>query len=187
MLCLRDGNRDGYRKVCADMLRRFAKADDPGSVHWLTRTCVLAPDAVADAAQVVQRAEKAVAKEPKNLRYLNTLGAALYRAGRFEDAVKRLTEASASRPNEQEMTMPSTWYFLALTHHRLGHADEARRWLDKADQATEEALTPPAGPSEKSGNTTGPVPPPWNRGLALQLLRREAEEQIRGPRAKPSK
>lgn len=40
--------------------------------------------------------------------------------------------------------MLNTWFFLAMAHHRLGHADLARRWLEKAIQGTEEALKSPA-------------------------------------------
>jgi serine/threonine protein kinase/Flp pilus assembly protein TadD len=180
MLYLRHANHDGYRNICADMLQRFRKADDPTSVHLLAWTCVLAPEAVADTAQPVQLAEKAVANEPKNLQYLCTLGAALYRAGRFEEAVKRLTAASALQANERQTAMAYTWFFLAMAHHRLGHADEARRWLDKATQATEEALKPPAEPPEKPVDAPIPILPAWNRKLTLHLLRREVAELIEG-------
>jgi hypothetical protein len=72
--------------------------------------------------------------------YRDTLGAALYRAGRFDDAAKQLIKASALPPSQQT-AMAYTWFFLSVTHHRLGHTDEARRWLEKGIQATEEALT----------------------------------------------
>ena len=59
---------------------------------------------------------------------LNTLGAALYRAGRFEESIRRLEESIAGRNGESQ---PQDWVFLALAHHRLGHGAEARRWLDR--------------------------------------------------------
>jgi hypothetical protein len=34
---------------------------------------------------------------------------------------------------------PSMWFFLALTHHRLGHTDEARRQLEQATKWIQEA------------------------------------------------
>ena len=71
-----------------------------------------------------------------------------------------------------------TWFYLAMAHHRLGHADLARRWLDKAVQGTEEALKSPAEPLGKSGNPSGVIPPNWSRRLTLALLRREAEQLI---------
>jgi len=59
---------------------------------------------------------------------LNTLGSALFRAGRFEDAVRRLEEGIEARKGAEE---PLTLPFLAMAHHRLKHRDEARSWLDR--------------------------------------------------------
>jgi hypothetical protein len=39
--------------------------------------------------------------------------------------------------------MLGTWFFLAMAHYRLGHAEEARRWLEKASRATDDVLKPP--------------------------------------------
>ena len=90
-------------------------------------------------------------------------------------------------PNERQSATAYTWFFLAMTHHRLGRTDEARHWLEKGIQATEEAMQPPAGSPEKSRNTTATIPLSWNRKLTLQLLRREAEQMIQGPGTKPEK
>jgi tetratricopeptide (TPR) repeat protein len=187
LLCLREENRDGYRRACADMLQRFGKADDPSSAFWLAWTCALSPDAGAEPAQLVSLAEKALAVSPKEHIDVNLLGAVLYRAGRLDDALKRLTEASTLDPGRYRSNMLYTWFFLALAHHRLGHADEARRWLDKGIQGMEEALKPPTEAAEKTSTTPGTIPPNWNRKLTLQLLRREAEEQIQGPGTKAGK
>jgi serine/threonine protein kinase/WD40 repeat protein/tetratricopeptide (TPR) repeat protein len=180
MLHLRDRDLDGYRKICSDMLQRFGT----GAV-W---TCTLTPNSGADPAWIVSLAEKALAKGPKdhwnvdqNHWDVNLLGAALYRAGRFEDAVKRLTEASESSAGPYRTNMICTWFFLAMADHRLGHAEEARRWLDKALHGTEEALKSPAEFPGKSGNPDGVIGPNWNRRLTLRLLRREAEQLIQGP------
>jgi hypothetical protein len=83
--------------------------------------------------------------------------------------------------------MLSTWFYLAMAHHRLGHADEARRWLDQAVQGTDEALKSPAEPPAKSGKPDGVIPPNWDRRLTLGLLRREAEQWIQAPGTKPEK
>jgi hypothetical protein len=60
-------------------------------------------------------------------------------------------------------------YFLAMAHHRLGHAEQARHWLDKASRQ---------GERPKPAKTSG-APFPWNRRLTLQLLRREAEQLLK--------
>jgi tetratricopeptide (TPR) repeat protein len=181
LLRLRAGDRDGYRKDGARLLERFGKTEDPVTAMLVAWTCVLAPEAVTDPARVVQVAEKAVAKDPNKRVYLNTLGAALYRAGRFDEAAKRLSEASAAKL-DADYTPVYLWLFLAMTHHRLGHGDEARRWLDKAvqaiDEAAKEPAKPEAGPSGKANETQAGTRLTWNRRLTLQLLRREAEELL---------
>jgi tetratricopeptide (TPR) repeat protein len=180
MLYLRDGNQGGYREICSDMLQRF----DEGAV-W---TCTLSPNSGTDSARIVSLAEKAIATSSKGQGYVNQdhwhvnqLGAALYRARRFAEAVKRLTEATELSAHPYRSNMLHTWFFLAMAHHRLGHADLARRWLEKAIQGTEEALKSPAETQGKPANSDGAIPPNWHRRLTLRLLRREAEQLIQGP------
>jgi WD40 repeat protein/tetratricopeptide (TPR) repeat protein len=172
MLHLRDGNRDGYRQICSDMLRRF----DEGAA-W---TCTLTPNSESDPTRIVSLAEKALAESSRDHWHVTQFGAALYRAARFEEAVKRLAEATELSCHPYRTNMLYTWFFLAMAHHRLGHADEARRWLDKAVQGTEKALKSPAEPLANSGTRDGVIPPDWHRGLTLQLLRHEAEQLIQG-------
>src|SRR5262249_26010959 len=89
---------------------------------------------------------------------LNTLGAALYRAGRYEAAIGRMEDAIQARDG---VGAPGDWAFLALAHHRLGHRTEARRWLDRLREHQ-----PSAGPAKF-----------WNE-LEIRLLRSEAEAVI---------
>ncbi|HEV3260898.1 MAG TPA: hypothetical protein VG013_28865, partial [Gemmataceae bacterium] len=67
------------------------------------------------------------------------------------------------------------WLVLAMAHHRLGHADEARRWLDKADQwikkATEEL------PRGDAGMFVGMHVHDW---LACLVLYQEAKAVLEG-------
>src|SRR5262249_17971358 len=103
--------------------------------------------------------------------YPTTLGPALYRAGRFAEAIQRLNEVNAAW--DQAATKPImhspayTWFFLAMAHQRVGHAGEARHWLDKGLKGMEEETRSQALP--------------WNRRLTLQLLRREAEALLKKP------
>src|SRR5437016_4712423 len=66
------------------------------------------------------------------------------------------------------------WLFLAMAHARLGHAAEARQWLEEAAAWMEEPLQ--RKPWEN--------PLPWDQRLILQRLRREAEALVhsKGPR-----
>jgi WD40 repeat protein len=120
------GDSAGVRRHCEDLLAKFGNWTDP----WF---CVLAPDSVADYEAPVRLAEATVASIPQKggrekSDALKTLGAALYRAGRFEEAIRRLNESIQARGDGGA---PTAFAFLALAHHHLGHHDEAKRWLDK--------------------------------------------------------
>jgi serine/threonine protein kinase/tetratricopeptide (TPR) repeat protein len=164
----------GYRDVCASILERFGKAEDPDTEYWAVWACVLAPDGVAQSELLVALAGKSLAKAPANYDYLTTLGAAFYRAGRYEEAAKRLDEAiTVYKPEARfRQTVAYSWFFLAMAHQRLGQADEARKWLDKAVQWMDQAG------QEKEQDAASKTPMPWNRRLSLQLLRNEAETLI---------
>jgi Flp pilus assembly protein TadD len=102
---------------------------------------------------------RAVAKaNPKLPVAHHTLGAVLHRAAKHEEAVTELSEAVKLHP---EGGLPVTYLFLAMAHHRLGQADEAKQYLDRAVKA-----------SEKN------QPVVWMNRLEWQLLRREAEQLI---------
>ena len=168
--CLNAGDVTGYRGACGAMLDRLGQTDKPDVAHWLAWAAVLAPQAVDETNRPVALAEAAVASDRNNDRFSNTLGAALYRAGRFDEAVAKLNEVhaaweqAATKPNEYSPAY--SWFFLALAHQRLGHAEEARRWLDKATAWAEQEI-------KREGVA-------WNRRLTLELLRREAESLVSG-------
>ncbi|HJT33051.1 MAG TPA: tetratricopeptide repeat protein [Pirellulales bacterium] len=183
---LRCGTSDpeGYRNDCTAMLERFGKSEDRATANLLVWTCVLAPEAVSNPALAAQVAEKAMTNDPNNQSCLNMLGATLYRAGRFDEAAKRLSEANTATPDPFTSSV-YTWLFLAMTHHRLGHADEARQWLDKAvqaiDTAGQEVVQRDKEPSGKPHEIKAASPLSWNRALTFQLLRREAQDLIMKP------
>lgn len=72
-------------------------------------------------------AEKAVAREPGNASYWNTLGVARYRNGdwsKAREALERSIELSGKGD-------PYDWFFLAMACQRFGETDRARAWRDK--------------------------------------------------------
>jgi len=52
----------------------------------------------------------------------------VYRAGRFEDAIRRLEGAVQFLGGD---ALPVDWAYQAMVHHRLEHRDEACRWLSR--------------------------------------------------------
>jgi tetratricopeptide (TPR) repeat protein/tRNA A-37 threonylcarbamoyl transferase component Bud32 len=160
-LRLQRGDEYGYRRVCGVLMRRFGSTRDAQAAGEAAWTCVLRVDVGVDPAQVVHLAEKAHAVRPQEASYLTTLGAALYRAGRAEEAVKRLNEAVTA--HGQGGTV-ADWAFLALAHRKLGHSDEAKKWRDRSIEGINRSQV-------ENGRETGPVF--WNREVDYQILRRE--------------
>jgi hypothetical protein len=90
---------------------------------------VAAPETLRDPQAALPLAEKAVRLTPGNTLYVNTLGVAYYRAGRYREAVEVL------RPNlekQVDRALAYDLYYLAMAHHRLGETARARDYFDWA-------------------------------------------------------
>ena len=126
-----------YRQTCATLVEKSLPNNPQGNqAHHIAWACVLLPDAGVDPAQVVRIAEAAVATNAKDPDYLIALGAALYRAGRHEEAAKTLADAEAAYQHEQTTPTPGIYVnttitychlFLAMTHQRLDHHERPKR------------------------------------------------------------
>ncbi|HEV3003120.1 MAG TPA: tetratricopeptide repeat protein [Pirellulales bacterium] len=157
------GDVAGYRRACAEVLEqvmppagsadwlRNLSGDDATRIAW---TCVLAPGGVDDLPLIGTLAEKGAATKPHDFESLRTLGAVLVRRGEEAKAVGILT--AAAKLNDEGIT---AWLLLALAHHGLGEADEARTWFVRAERAIQER----------------PVRLPWDETAKLTVLKREVE------------
>jgi serine/threonine protein kinase/tetratricopeptide (TPR) repeat protein len=167
------GKTDLYRSTAKAMLAHIALSQSGSEqVSWI---CALGPDAVADLPKAVAWGEGAQKQFPKSPWRHYALGMVLYRSGRFEESLQHLTEAirlSPPEPREQgwECSPAEVWYFLAMAHYRLGHAEEARKWLDKADRWTDKAFA-----EDESG---AGYRYHWYRRLPLKLFRAEAAQLL---------
>ena len=97
---------------------------------------------------------------------LNTLGAALYRAGRFEEAVRQLDRSVEAHGAGGT---PFDALFLAMAHHRLGRVEQARDWLRRGTAAARAAKRQ-ANPRDDGSS--------WISRLELEILGREAASLI---------
>jgi Flp pilus assembly protein TadD len=172
LLRLREGDLAAYHAICDLAARRFGRAPDKYTLNYLARTCALAPGAVEDPEGPVRWASAAVAAGPRSTHLINTLGATLYRAGRFEEAARRLEEAVAAQGRDGTAL---DWIFLAMAHARSGRPETAREWLARAVATVER----PNGPGPPG--SSDPVPPPWQDELEFELLCREAKALVLAP------
>src|SRR5207237_4414283 len=127
-LLLLSGDRPGYVKACAHLVDRCGKDKGPRSYH-VARACTLAPDAVADMSLPGRLAQKEL-QGSREFWSLTEQGALAYRAGRFQEAVPLFEQSLRANPKPGAVVL--NWLWLALAHQRLGKAEEARRWLGKA-------------------------------------------------------
>ena len=162
---------DEYRRMCSELMKRFGATKDVLLANVIAWSCVLGPKALPDLTPCVGLARRAVDAEPGVSAFHNTLGAALYRNGDFANAVQHLKKSIELHENGGSA---EDWLFLAMSHHRLKHADEARRWLEKATQWIGEHMRG-GNPKEASHDE-----PPWGTRLGLTLLQKEAQRLLSG-------
>jgi WD40 repeat protein/tRNA A-37 threonylcarbamoyl transferase component Bud32/tetratricopeptide (TPR) repeat protein len=179
------GDRTGLRRARAEMLDRFGKTTDPAVADQIARAGALAASAEPDLDETVRLAELAAFGAPSpddrlvalraslyravpvasplhglmgspRPRHLVTLGAALYRAGRFAEAVHFIPAGIWEDAGEN---LVAGSMFMAMALHRSGNRDNARTWLE-----------PP--------RDRGPRPDDYWGELQVRLLRAEAEAMI---------
>lgn len=161
LLQLCTGREEEYRSTCARMIEQFSQTEDPWSAHWMAWTCGLAPDATQDKEAVLAASRTSYDAHPENVSFLNTLGAILYRQGKFERAIRQLNEASELADKAIKTSPAYTWFLLSMAHQQLGQTEEALEWFTKAKRLSEVELT-----SESVR---------WNRRLTLELFEKEAK------------
>ncbi|HZN64654.1 MAG TPA: protein kinase, partial [Tepidisphaeraceae bacterium] len=162
------GDEAGYRRSCLAALEQFEKTADPRFAGDLVFFCVLRPEAVPDAGRLLALAKVA---SPLYSDGLDLLGAALYRAGRYEECLEVFRVAERTyRPRAWD------WSFRAMADHRLGHADEARRCLAEAARWIDQAN----GQAEDDINGTRPAWGHWHERFLYPLLLREAQDLVEG-------
>jgi tetratricopeptide (TPR) repeat protein len=163
---LKAGDRDNYRKLCAQVLQQEGATNLASVANNLAWVCSVSPDAINDythpvalAQAVVRAAQSAEAK----IGALNTLGAILYRAGRYREAIEQLNEGIRLT---QGPGAHLDWVFLAMAHHRLGESEQAHKYLARV-----------GGPQPNSSSL-------WDR-LEVEILQREARQLIEGKALAP--
>jgi tetratricopeptide (TPR) repeat protein len=172
--CLRllAGDRDGWRRACAEMLRRVRDPQSGVRGYLTARACTLAAGAVEDGTLPGKVAAQELGNNKGAFWVLAAQAGLHYRAGRFAEAA-----AAARRCLEQYPRWDGNvlcWLWLALAEHRLGHADEAARWLAKAAAWLDKHRD--GRPLQAEGDVALHL----HDWLEAHVLRREAEGLIGG-------
>jgi len=161
------GDFDAHRQTCMAMLERFGRSQERFDAGNLLLACVLRDDVLPDMGQLlpITRISDPIWHWGAEVR-----GAALYRAQKHQESIQSFEAAARMyRPRAWD------WCFLAMAHHRLGHADEAGRclseakqWIDAANHFTED-------------DPTGTLPAwaGWDEPVVYPLLLREAENLLK--------
>jgi serine/threonine protein kinase len=194
VLMLKMGDVNGYRALCSQMLREcepegttaknpWTTAMSPWLADQIARLCTAAPGAVDDPKRLLALGRRAASADGQNPSFLLARAAAEFRAGEFQAAVEVLPR-SVARWEYWEYPYPpcraQANLFLAMAHHRLGHAEEARRALAEADRALAEV---PVKPDPVTLLRAWD----WRERTLAQILRREAGMLLGVPLPRDSK
>jgi len=125
-----DEHHAEVKRLALELARE--KKDHQVQLNSAAWRVVHAPGAPADEiARAIRLASEAVRRAPKAPSLRNTLGIALYRAGRYEDALREL--AAATKGNRSKIYNPAADLApRAMCLYRLGRKDEARKALTAA-------------------------------------------------------
>jgi serine/threonine protein kinase/tetratricopeptide (TPR) repeat protein len=77
--------------------------------------------------RAVELAEKVISLAPGNANFLNTLGVARYRLGKWKDSITALSKSVRLGGGDS-----NDWFFLAMAHWQLGQKEEARKFFSQA-------------------------------------------------------
>jgi tetratricopeptide (TPR) repeat protein len=162
---LQSDERDGYRHACATLVA-VPDIGDVDSRNFLARACSFAPHALDDYSVPLRLAEANAAANPSNAGLRATLGAVLFRAGRYQPAAEQLRQAidafASAGPDSSEALFPKLT--LAMVMWRQNQPDQARRMLSDSRSAVDDAIDSPFTA--------------WSRKAALQSLHQEAQALI---------
>ncbi|MFI5455450.1 MAG: protein kinase [Isosphaerales bacterium] len=126
-----------YESAIADLEAALARdTDQPAVRESLVKCCngrawelATGPPSTRDPEHARSLARRATELAPGQAFYLNTLGVALYRAGRYVEAIEALDRSRAAGSSGLD---GFDLFFLAMAHHQLGHREQARGCYDQA-------------------------------------------------------
>jgi tetratricopeptide (TPR) repeat protein len=119
------GDAVGCRDFLREILRKEGGTREPFIGYVLARACNLSAELVVDPAELVRLAELG-AKGGNFPWFLQPVGFALYRAGRYREAIRSLERTADDDGIRGEKSL-----VLAMAYQRLGEATKARALLEE--------------------------------------------------------
>jgi tetratricopeptide (TPR) repeat protein len=160
------GDPAGYRQACRELRDRWSAAAHGEEAKRMAWACLVAPEGPAEARPILEWVERLTAGTRDRAESAALRGAALARAGRWEEAAVALRAAQSlgrgDEPARAEL-------FLALVHHAQKKDEEAQACLERADRRIDR-LPPDATDPEA-----------WLRQLELRLLREDVGRRVAAP------
>jgi tetratricopeptide (TPR) repeat protein len=166
---LASGDEKAYRKTCERMIDRFRETRDPITAEFVSWTSCLSRqlkrnwvDELALAAELYDDGESSTKGH-------RTLGAALLRAGLYEESIAILENSGkAVAQDHSKISADYNLYLRAIAHAQLGEMSKAREYLDRTQ------------PFNDVISTSGEAGAPWFRRATLAVLRHECEQLLNG-------
>jgi tetratricopeptide (TPR) repeat protein len=183
-----------YSSSCASLVVRLKPDTELNVLDYTASAIALRSNAIKDYAGLLRSYEKHVkfgdsVKTVSRDEWfrLGRLGILFYRAGQYKQSLECLDNWRTIREKKPafQSEPPYGLFFLAMVHQRLGHKQEAKKWLGQACERCDDALgeSTPKDPQRKP-KVSGAN---WHFGETLKVFRREALELILGPKTKPDR
>jgi eukaryotic-like serine/threonine-protein kinase len=172
VLKLAVGDGAGYRSICRQMLDIYHGNNDLGWYVYAAHAIVLDTDGPAERLQAMRMAERR-ARESPDAYSEHVMGLALYRNGRFAEALAR--ELASIARNRDWRCEVLDRLVVAMAQQGLGRYEDARRSLEEAEKWIAEHLR------DRPGGPDRAVPEGWlwRDAIMMHILLREARGVIR--------
>jgi tetratricopeptide (TPR) repeat protein len=177
---LRAGNTIAYRRTCAAMAEQLSEAEFH-QLCGLAWACCLIDSAGTEFSQTIKLILKKARQNPPNEFWeCHVLGLVHYRAGQFDEAIAQANKSITLNPTWHGSI--SNWPVLALAYHRLGHAAEAKQWLEKSKQEWHRLSPLPRSADGLTAlpSLSAPWYENWHDWLTFEILFGEASLTITG-------
>jgi tetratricopeptide (TPR) repeat protein/tRNA A-37 threonylcarbamoyl transferase component Bud32 len=139
------------------------KTNDPRLAYELARACVVNPEMPAAPGQVIRWARMAAESAPLPW-HSHVVGAAYYRAGDYEEALRWLGNLVE---RDWALGRPLNRFVLAMIHRRMGHFGQAKTLHEESTRLYEEMES-----RRVDGAVPGVFAADW---ITIQIYRREVE------------